>query len=389
MSRESFIDGLKVEEPMALGKPISVAIVEIDTYRKYISEALPGFISFMELINSAITTLEDNLVMSNIGFKARIKDTTSSVSNTERKVLDDIFGFELIAPNETDKEILMLLIHKIFDDEICFRTKNHDKSNGYKAHHCVGILKKEIDGNEFDDIEKYILKAKDKIVKKKYRGLRKEEKDQIPNSELYQKIDLYPNLKKQIEQEGHLDPKTVEILKKISLEIENYYRQTKGERKGVPPIEVQFKTAHVAEEAIYGAAKHDEYKPINREEIANKYKNKQLIRGMNFPFKFYRANGEMKLQPADVTLVEMWPFLKETIIQYRNDNPNEASSYNMHMATVFPELKPYVRELAKREPYIRVRSQNVETIWNGLKQKILYPDIREKNNKEKETNKGV
>lgn len=375
---------LQVQEQMIYGKTYSEFDLELDAYRKYVSECLPGFINFMELLNSAITTLEDDLVMSNIKFKARLKDGISSLKNTENKALDDIFGFELITPNERDKEILMLLMHKIFDEKLCYKAKNHDKSNGYKAHHCIGILKHEFTGDEFSDIEAYILNAKGKAIKKKYRDLTKQEQADIGKEELYEQIDLYPTLKKQILEEGGLDDGLSEELKDIMLSIGQHYENNKQIKKIVPPIEVQFKTAAVAEEAIYGTARHAIYKPMDTQTVIDKYNGRRLMRGMDFPFKFHREDGKMRLQSTNLTLVEMWPFLKDAIRNFRRRHPTQLASYDMYIATVFPELKPYVKELAKKEPCITVKNQDKDAIWRLLKLKVInqnfiIPDYKSKN----------
>lgn len=96
---------------------------------------------------------------------------------------------------------------------------------------------------------------------------------------------------------------------------------------------------------------------------------------MHFPFKFHRKDGKMKLQPANITLIEMHPFLREPIIHFNKNHPNALASYNMYFATVFPELKQYVKELSKKEPCLTVRNQNKDAIWRILKLKALNPEF--------------
>ena len=94
---------LKIKEKMINGKPESIFNQELDAYRKLLEESIPGFFVFMDAVNEAINSLEDNMIMSSIQFKTRIKDAIGTVTNSDKKPLDDIFGFELIARNEKNK----------------------------------------------------------------------------------------------------------------------------------------------------------------------------------------------------------------------------------------------------------------------------------------------
>lgn len=367
----NFTNNIKVKEKEIYGKPESKFNCEMDIYRQLIDESLHGFIKFMEAINSAITVLEENLVMSNVKFKARIKDAIGTVKNSDKKTLDDIFGFELITPTETDKEILMLLIHKIYDEKFCCRENNHNKSNGYHAHHRVGVLKKQFTGYELEDIESYILSTKTRKLKTEYRDLSRETQLQMPTDELYEDVYLYPYLREQIIQEGCLDKAIVDALKEAVTVIKEQVEDTSD----IPAVEVQFKTASVAEEAIFGKARHNKYKPVDSQEIISSYNSRKLMRGMHFPFKFYRDNGKMRLQPTSITLVEMYPFLREPIINFNKSHTGPLASYDMYFATIFPDLKKYVKEISKREPCLKVRNTNKDAIWSILKLKALNPDF--------------
>lgn len=366
-----FTSGLQVKEKEIYGKPESKFNQEMDVYRKLIEETLPGYIKFMEAINLAITSLEDNLIMSDVKFKARIKDAIGSVKNTEQKALDDIFGFEFITPNERDKEILMLLINKIYDEKICSKEKSHNKSNGYCAYHRVGTVKKQFTGYEFDNIESYILNKKTRRLKEEYRDLSKKTQIQMSADELYEEVYLYPYLREQVIKDGSLDLDIVESLKEALAII----KENSGNALDIPVMEVQFKTASVAEEAIFGKASHNQYKPAETKDIISSYNNRKLMRGMHFPFKFHRKDGAMKLQPTNITLIEMYPFLREPIIHFNKNHPNALASYDMYFASVFPELKQYVKELSKKEPCLTVRNQNKDAIWRILKLKALNPEF--------------
>lgn len=371
-----FLQNLQVKEKMINGKPESKYNQELDVYRKLVEESIHGFLIFMDAVNDAINTLEDNMIMSSVQFKTRIKDAMGTVNNSDKKPLDDIFGFELIARNERNKEILMLLIHKIYDKKICYRINNHNKSNGYIAHHRVGVIKSEFSGDEFKDIESYILSAKTKRLKKEYRDLNRNTLLQMTIKErenLYEEIYLFPELRQQIIKEGQLDKDTINaILEAANVLID---RLQKAKSIEIPVVEVQFKTSSVAEEAIFGTASHVNYKLVNEDEVISDFKNHYLIRGMNYPFKFFRTNNEMKLQTSDTTLLEMYPFLKDLIKEFKHSNQAPITTYDMHFATIFPELKEYVEEVSKVEPYYSTANSNKESLWTILKLRALNPKL--------------
>ena len=83
----------------------------------------------------------------------------------------------------------------------------------------------------------------------------------------------------------------------------------------MPVMEVQFKTSEVEKDATCGRAKHMNYKKINPEQISKDYMSRKLVRGIDFPFRFFRNmdNGRMELESTKETLISMWPFLEETI----------------------------------------------------------------------------
>ena len=372
-SRKKFIEELRVNDSLIYGKPYSKFELELDTYRVFIGDNLEGFINFMEMMNLILRQLEDDFIMSNVGFKARIKDAIGSVKCTG--ILDDAFGFELVTPHEIDKEILMLLMNSVFDPEICHREKKIDKSNGYNAYHTVGVVKKEINELSKEEIINYILNAKTRKVKEKYRDLSSEEKQKISMDELYEECDLYPALKDYIIMNGDLEENTYRTLKNLWKTISSYYNQKPDLRRRIPPIEIQFKTANIAEESIYGKSMHHYYKPLEEEDVVKKYRTKKLMKGMHFPFKFERKDGQMRLQPTNKTLIEMWPFLKDEILKFRQEHPQTLVSYDMHFASVFPELKPYVKQLGKSEPYISVRNSDANQVWRLLKLRIINPEF--------------
>lgn len=349
---------------------------DMDTYRKYLTDNISGFIDFMETFNQCINIMVSNMYLPpTVEFKARIKDCVGAVKTTTRKTLDDIFGFEIITPTETEKEVLMLFVHTIFDDEFCFRAKNHNKSNGYKAHHCVGVLRNEI-SEDLSDIEQYICNAKVKAIKKKYTTLSKELQAKIPREELYENVDLYPKLKEQILINGHLDQEIHQALKEVLHYIGQEY-SNKERKNSVPVTEVQFKTLAVATEAIYGTARHADYKDVDQEETIRKFNNKEFIRLVNFPFKWNRdiLDGTMKLQTTDKTLMEMRPFLR--MLKAFNDRNNTCAGYDANIVTVFPQLRSYIEKVDGNIDIPENADPN--EIWEKIK-KLIIPELNSKIN---------
>ena len=373
-----FKKGLRVGKETIYGKPENEFNTEIDTYRDYIREGLPGFIAFMETINTTLNTLEDNLIMSGVTFKARIKDAIGAVKNSDKKSLDDMFGMELVTPNEIDKEILMILIDKIYHQDFGYRENNYNKSNGYRAYHRIGSIKDDFGNEDFNNLEYYIMNKKTKKLKEEYKdmktttlmGMSREQRE-----EFYEDVPLYPYISEQIKKDGAIDPSVIEVLQTAMKQIKKCF--SGFDIKKVPITEIQFKTADVAYESVYGRASHANYKPVDESKIIRAYNLKKLMRGMHFPFKFQREDKKMKLQQSNITLIEMYPFLRKTMLDFKKRHPTPLLSFDMHFATVFPELKPYVQELKKnkKEPSARVGNTNADSIWRILKLKALNPDF--------------
>ena len=357
----------------------------IDAYKEFVSTSIPGFIILMETFNQVLNSIEDNYIMSNVQFKARIKDVIGAINSSENKPLDDIFGFEFITPHETEKELLMLLTNYILEDEICSREKIHNKSNGYKAYHRVGIIKKENNrSTSFDDIKKYVLSKKAKRLKKEHRDKTRKELHSIPEDEIYDEVFLYPELKKLINK-NNLSQSTIDALVEGIDIIYSSLSQINPDK--IPAIEVQFKTSQVAEEAMFGTASHTHYKNVAQQDIIDKYTNRKLIRGINFPFKFQREGRNMHLQLADKTLFEMYPFLKDTIRKEREGKSISKPNYNWHFSEVFPALREYIEELAKHEPYNKINNIDQKNIWQIIKQKIISLSYSESENSKKQDSK--
>ena len=103
-------------------------------YVDFIHSQEQGFFRFMNYIYTVVDELKRKAKVSQfIEIRARIKDVASALKNFEKdKLLDDVFGIEIICATESD-------IHTIKDElEKCLhstRTKFHNKTNGYKAWH--------------------------------------------------------------------------------------------------------------------------------------------------------------------------------------------------------------------------------------------------------------
>lgn len=103
-------------------------------YADFIHSQEQGFFRFMDYIYTVVDELKRKAKVSQfIEIRARIKDIKSALINFEKnKLLDDVFGIEIICATEND-------IHTIKDELEKYlystRPKFHDKSNGYKAWH--------------------------------------------------------------------------------------------------------------------------------------------------------------------------------------------------------------------------------------------------------------
>lgn len=344
---------------------------KIDAYKSFVHEAIPGYIVFMEILNQVITRLEDEQLIGKTKLKSRIKAINSSITNTDEKVLDDIFGFEIVTQSERDKEILMLLIHNLFAQQH-IRQKNHNKSNGYYAHHCTGTVKKNLDGNELENLEKHILEAETSELKMEYRDLPHKEQKKFKKEEIFCKKPRYPILREEIVGKEKVDSKLRESFKWAIEFIEQSLNEQPETRKGIPIMEMQFKTEKVEQEAKYGKAQHVKYKKVNEDEIIKAYYNRKLVRGVDFPFAFVRNNaGNMEIEHSNETLVSMWPFLDSPISEYHQTHSGPVKNYDMYFAKVFPELEVYVQKNVSREPHISADGYNSEMAWGILKNKII------------------
>lgn len=344
---------------------------KIEAYREFLSEAMPGYIAFMEAINHTITELEADGMIGKTKIKTRIKAVNSALNNTEEKTLDDIFGFEIITESERDKEILMLIIHNLFVEKYA-RHKNHNKSNGYFAHHCTGAVKRELDGMECIGLERHILDAETKELKTEYRDMPSKEQKKYAKSEIFCNKPRYPFLRQEVLQNGGIESKLQENFEWALGFIDQYLSEIPDLRKNMPIVEMQFKTKDVEQEAKHGRAQHVKYKKVNEDKIVQAYFDRKLVRGVNFPFTFIRNDmGDLEIEHTSQTLCSMWPFMNKSVAKYHQIHSCPVANYDMYFAKAFPDLQPYVERNLGKEPCIPVGNFNLEEVWAVLKNKII------------------
>lgn len=318
-----------------------------DGYKSFISDLGEGFLQIAEDYNMCIEIAKQNELIGDVKLKARIKDFSSSRINSDKKVLDDVFGMEIVAPTEREKEILMLFNHLMFDIS---KDKKYNKPNGYVAYHCMGDFSpKDV------NIKEWIKNTIEKSETREY----KRSKD-IP---VYSsKRDMTPIFGKL--QEIITDTDALNEIAKTFREMKEYM-EIVDTNIALPVIETQFKTAEVAENALRGTAAHARYKPTDEEMIENKFKKGQLIRGINSPWKFEGTKEGLKLQDFYDTLMDNWPFLRKAIVERREagketKDRNISAQFDALTATQFPFLKKYIPQFSYDE-------RKKQEIWVVLK----------------------
>lgn len=348
-----------------------IKLKKIEAYKQFVSEAMPGYILFMEALNYVVNQWEMKGVIGKTKLKSRVKDINSALTNTEEKTLDDIFGFEIITQDERDKEMLMLVIHNIFVPEY-MKQKNHNKSNGYFAHHCTGSIKKGLNGNEVSELKRHILESETDELKKEYRDMSIKEQKKNKKSEIFTKKPRYPILKREIIASNKVDSELQNNFR-WAIEFITQYLESKPElKKCIPVMELQFKTKEVENEAKYGKAQHAKYKNVDENKIMQAYYDRRLVRGVDFPFTFIRnEKGGLEIEQANETLINVWPFIKDAVSKYNQINTTQIANYDMYFAKIFPGLERYVQKNATKEPSIPASIYNSEMAWGILKNKII------------------
>lgn len=103
-------------------------------YSDFVSSQEEGFFRFMDYVYNVIDSLKKHAKISQfIEIRARIKDIDSALNNYQKnKILDDVFGIEIICASEEEIHKIKNELEKAFTST---RPKFHDKPNGYKAWH--------------------------------------------------------------------------------------------------------------------------------------------------------------------------------------------------------------------------------------------------------------
>lgn len=335
-----------------------------DGYRSFISDLGEGFLEIAENYNMCLEIAKTYEIIGDVKLKARIKDFSSSRINTDKKILDDVFGMEIVTPTEEEKEKIMLFNHLIFD---ILKDKKYRRPTGYIAYHCMGDLsinKAELTRDELEGkIREIVRDSKTKELK------RSKNDPKFNKDEDIKEVSIFPKLKNTIR-----DSRELELMLEAFEEMIEYMGTIKSEII-LPIVEIQFKTAEVEANAIRGAAAHTKYKSSDEKMIVNKFKNGQLIRGINSPWKFEGTKSGLKLQDFYDTLMDNWPFLKDTIVERRNKKKENkdrkmSSQFDTLTASIFPFLRKYI-------PSASYNESKKEEIWGGLKIAMIVARLDE------------
>ncbi len=363
----------KFEEETAEMQPTMGEIA--DGYRSFISDLGEGFLQIVENYNDALEIAKEANIIGDVRLKARIKDFSSSRINTDIKILDDVFGMEIVTSPikedgvttdyqeqlaEKDKELLMLFNHFVFDIS---KDKKYNKPTGYTAYHCMGDLN--IEANKINNIEDWIKTKVNETETREY----KRSKSEPTYGDKKHMVDVFPNLIKLIE-----NPEELSKISRTFVEMAKYINVI-DEKLQLPIIEFHFLTGAAEKEALTGKASHSKYKATNEKLIKSKLQNGELIRGINSPWKFVGTPNGLKVQDFYDTLSENWPFLVETINERRIAGKEEkdkriSSKFDYLSAYQFPFLRKYI------EPH-KYYENKKEEMWGVLKTSMIVNRIDE------------
>ncbi len=311
----------------------------IDGYKNYVLDLGEGFIQFAEAYNQCIDFAHYNEIIGKSELKVRIKDFSSSLTNTELKSLDDIFGMQINTVTEKDKEFLILFNYLIFEVQKC---KKYNKSNGYAAYHHIGNFSHK-DIKNINEIKKAI---KDIVKNSKTREYKSEKSAHSYDANKMPYV--FAHLADEIKNPSKLN-RMAETLQEM-LQLMQY---AELEPSKIPLIDFHFMTFDAEEKAIRGTASHDKYKKEQRELIRQFFNNGRLYRGINSPWKFIGKKNGLVLQDFYDTVIENWPFLLDDIIERRKKGKESEDilrneKFDILLASQFPFLRGYLR---KQESY--------------------------------------
>ena len=338
----------KFEEECEMMKPTIGEIA--DGYKGFVNDLGGAFLNFAEAYNQCVQIAKKNKIINKVSMKIRIKDFSSSFRNTDAKLLDDVFGMQLVTgpeikPDkegkierlkgavkdsaEEEKEFLMLFNNLLIDIQ---NHKKYNKNNGYEAYHCTGEFKL---NNE--NIEQRVLDMIENMVAREYKYSKHE-----PQYERDKMVKVFPSLSEKIKNPTELK-KIVETLEEML-----GLMQIAGiKEEETPLIEFHFMTSDVEEFSINGTASHSTYKNDKSKIIKQFFNDGRMFRGINSPWKFVADEDGLHLQDFYDTLLENWPFLKRDIEVRKskgkeNKDIERNSKFDDLLASQFPFLRKYI-----------------------------------------------
>ena len=359
--REKFVEQLRKLESKRFYEESKIkepTLWEIaDGYRSFIEDLGPGFMEILESLNVCLQIAKQRgLIGKDSNLNARIKDFSSSLINSDKKILDDIFGVEIVSENDFENELMILFCNIVFNIS---KDKKYNKTNGYRAYHCMGDFKPK-DGDLRETIISTIQQAKTVEYKRSKSEPNYKDKKRM--------ISLFPNLQNIIN-----NSKVIDMIVSVFSEMLEYINIT-DRSSVIPEIEMHFITKKDKEVSLTGSAAHSKYKGANQKQIIQKFKQGKLIRGINSPWKFYGTKKGMKLQDFYKTLEENWEFLGPHIRKRRELGKEEKDNkltekFDILTATIYSFLRKYVRYNYK------IGDDKKEEIWGILKAAILTDRI--------------
>jgi len=329
----------------------------IEGYKRFIQDMGGNFIEFAEAYNNVLQVAREYGHI-NAHLTVRIKDFSSSKSNTDNKELDDMFGMEIATSTEEQKEILTLFNELIFNNIKSKIWNKKKEEGGYEAYHSTGTIQI----NEEVDLKAKIIDIIDNTEVEEWTS----SKDKYIDPEQRKKSSPYKNLKKVIKHPLEqkwlvaLIRKMYETLQRSDLDIES-----------IPMIECHFLTLEKQEEAITGNASHSKYKKGAEAKVQQLFDDEKLFRGINAPWKFVGTDKGLKLQNFDETLRQNWPFLDTSIklraLEGRGESLTQMSrNFDKMLASQFEFLRDYVDGEICTDPIKKAE------IWGKLLMLIMH-----------------
>lgn len=289
----AIIDYAKVQKFNKQSEEMKPKIGEmLDGYKEYIASLGGNFIETAETYIECIKIAKDNELIGDVKVKIRIKDFSSASTNTDTKMLDDVFGMEIVTATEFEKEVLMLFNYLIFDiqrdkkyNKVEENKKNNKVREGYVAYHCTGDFVLKEDDNLEETIKQIVEETKTLEFKKSKKPDKKKvinkattahykKQQEMQNSgkkqEVAKLVNVFPNLITYIS-----TTKNLKEITRVLREMMEYVAISDLQQKQIPIMEYHFLTADVAEDAIRGVASHAKYKYVNEKLIREYYEKRK------------------------------------------------------------------------------------------------------------------